>query len=209
MAVLSGFSGAGKGTLVRQLCEEFDNYVVSVSMTTRQPRANEVNGTHYFFVSNEVFEQSIREDGLLEHAGYVDHYYGTPRAFVDARREEGLDVLLEIEVQGAMQVKEKFSETILIFVTPPSAVELERRLTGRGTDAPETITKRLERALVEAGSMPCYDYVVFNDDLETCVQDINRIIQEEPEDAYRYDAAFAEKFTEELSGVVAQRQRQG
>ena len=128
LVVISGFSGAGKGTVVRRLMEEYGDYVLSISMTTRQPRSGERNGVEYHFVTNEEFEDLVRQEGFLEHAGYVNHYYGTPRAFAEQNMNAGRDVLLEIEVQGAMQIRKRFPEAVLIFVSPRNAQELERRL---------------------------------------------------------------------------------
>lgn len=205
LAVISGFSGAGKGTIIKSLLEKYGNYVLSISMTTRKPRDNEVNGVNYFFVSNDEFERAIKEDGLLEYAGYVDHYYGTPRAFVEKKLEEGRDVILEIEVQGALQVKEKYPEAILIFVAPPTAAELERRLTGRGTESAQDITKRLQQALVETERMADYGYLAVNDDLDSCVREVDRIIQTKPDGRNKDDAAFAGKFIRDLSDIIEKR----
>ena len=134
LIVISGFSGAGKGTVIQKLMQEHDGYALSVSMTTRQPRPGEVDGVDYHFVSNEMFEDLVKKDGFLEHAGFVDNYYGTPRAFVEENRKAGRDVLLEIEVQGARQIHDLFPEAMLIFIAPPTAQELKNRLFGRGTD---------------------------------------------------------------------------
>ncbi len=146
LIVLSGFSGAGKGTLVKKLLQTYDNYALSISMTTRQPRTGETDGVEYFFRDREFFEEKIRENGFIEYATYCDNYYGTPKAYVEEQLAAGKDVLLEIEIQGALKVKEQFPESLLLFVTPPSAAELERRLVGRGTEEPEVIKKRLARA---------------------------------------------------------------
>ena len=135
LIVLSGFSGAGKGTLVKKLISTYDHFSLSVSMTTRAPREGEVNGREYFFVSKEEFEDTIQRDGLIEHANYCGNYYGTPRAYVEQEMEKGKDVILEIEIQGALQIKKKFPESLLLFVTPPNSEELERRLVGRGTES--------------------------------------------------------------------------
>lgn len=177
LVVISGFSGAGKGTVVRRLMEEYGDYVLSVSMTTRQPRSGERNGVEYHFVTNEEFEELVRQDGFLEHAGYVNHYYGTPRAFAEQNMDAGRDVLLEIEVQGAMQIRERFPEAVLIFVSPENAQELERRLVGRETDSAENVTKRLRQALQEVSSVPEYPFLVFNNEVETCASDINFLIR--------------------------------
>lgn len=177
LVVISGFSGAGKGTVIKRLREQHDGYVLSVSMTTRKPRNDETNGVEYHFVSNEAFEELIQKDGFLEHAGYADHYYGTPRAFVDENISAGRDVLLEIEVQGAMQIRKKFPEVPLVFITPPNAAELEKRLIGRGSESPEVVTKRLTRARNEAEMIPLYDYLVINDDVDACAASLNEIIR--------------------------------
>ena len=132
LVILSGFSGSGKGTLMKRLLEKYDNYALSVSATTRSPRPGERNGVDYFFKTEEEFSQMIEEDAFLEHACYVNHSYGTPAAYVDEQLNRGKDVILEIEIQGALKVKAKRPDTVLIFVTPPSAEELEKRLTGRG-----------------------------------------------------------------------------
>lgn len=176
LVVISGFSGAGKGTLMKKLLETHDNYALSISMTTRAPRAGEEHGKHYFFVQKEEFEQTIEKDGLLEYAQYCGNYYGTPKAYVEQCLNEGKDVILEIEIQGALKVKEMIPETVLVFVTPPSAKELRNRLTGRGTETEEVINKRLSRAVEEAEGVENYDYIVINDELEQCVEDIHAIV---------------------------------
>jgi guanylate kinase len=175
--VVSGFSGAGKGTLMKELTKKYDNYALSVSATTRDPRPGEVNGREYFFVSNEEFEKLIEENGLIEHAGYVDHYYGTPRKFVEDKLSQGIDVILEIEIQGALQIKEQYPDAVLLFVMPPSAAELEKRLRGRGTETEEVILQRLRRAKEESVGIEKYDYLVINDDLEKCTERLHNIIE--------------------------------
>ncbi|MBR1670468.1 MAG: guanylate kinase [Butyrivibrio sp.] len=174
--VVSGFSGAGKGTIMKELTGRYDRYALSVSATTRDPRPGEVNGREYFFVSNEEFEKLIAEDGLIEHAGYVDHYYGTPRKFVEDKLKEGKDVILEIEIQGALQIKKQYGDAVLLFVMPPSAKELKKRLTGRGTESSQVIDERLKRAREEAVGIENYDYIVINDDLDECVIRVHEII---------------------------------
>ena len=129
LIVVSGFSGAGKGTLMKKLMEDYDNYALSISMTTRTPRPGEVDGREYFFVTREQFEEKIGQDGLIEYASYCGNYYGTPRAYVEQQLEAGKDVVLEIEIQGALKIKEKFPTALLLFVMPPSAEELRKRLT--------------------------------------------------------------------------------
>ena len=174
--VVSGFSGVGKGTIMRALTSKYDQYALSVSATTRDPRPGEENGREYFFVSNEEFEKLISENGLIEYAGYVDHYYGTPRKFVEDKLNSGIDVILEIELQGALQIKKQYKDAMLLFVMPPSAQELEKRLRGRGTETDEVIKKRLLRANEESVGIENYDYIVVNDDLDQCVERVHGII---------------------------------
>lgn len=175
LLVISGFSGVGKGTVVNYLKEHNDNYKISVSVTTREPRENEIPGVHYHFVTNEVFEKMINEGKLLEHAGYVDHYYGTPREFVEKHLEEGKDVILEIETKGALQVKKNMPEAVLIFILPPSAAELKNRLVGRQTETEEVIAERLKKAAEETDNIEKYDYYVLNDEVEKCAMHIENI----------------------------------
>lgn len=179
LVVVSGFSGAGKGTVMKALLERYDNYALSISATTRNPRPGEEDGKAYFFRTREEFEQMIKEDALLEYAQYVENYYGTPRSYVEEMLEQGKDVILEIEIQGAMKVKEKIPEAVLVFVTPPSMEELRNRLIGRNTETMEVIESRLRRASEEAEGIENYDYLLVNDDLDVCVQDLHNIIQSE------------------------------
>lgn len=179
LTVVSGFSGAGKGTLMKKLLESYDNYALSISATTRSPREGELDGREYFFKTKEEFESMIDDDALIEYAQYVDNYYGTPKTYVEEQLEKGKDVILEIEIQGAGKVKTKFPDTVMLFVAPPSAVELKNRLEGRGTETPEKIKSRLRRANEEAESMEGYDYIVINDDLDECVKVVHDIIQSE------------------------------
>ena len=177
LIVLSGFAGVGKGTVLKSLFETHEGYAYSVSATTRSPRPGEVDGVHYFFVSKERFEQMIANDELLEYACYVDNYYGTPKAYVDSKLEDGFDVILEIEVQGALNIKKKVPDAILIYMLPPSAVTLRDRLTGRGTETPDVIRKRMERAAEEAVGVEQYDYIIVNDDADECAQELNSLIR--------------------------------
>lgn len=177
LIVVSGFSGAGKGTLMKQLVHTYGNYALSVSMTTRNPRPGEEEGKEYFFVSREVFEEKIAQDGLVEYASYCENYYGTPREYVEKQLEKGKDVILEIEIQGALKIKKKFPTALLMFVMPPNAAELKRRLEGRGTESREVIEKRLKRASEEAEGIEAYDYIVINDQLEECVEKMHALIQ--------------------------------
>ena len=179
LIVLSGFSGAGKGTIVKKLLSTYDNYALSISMTTRNPRPGEEHGREYFFVEREVFEDHIAKDELVEYAQYVGNYYGTPKAYVEEQLANGKDVILEIEIQGALKVKAQYPDCLLLFVTPPSAKELEKRLVGRGTETPEVIAKRLARAVEESQGIEDYDYVVVNDDLDECVKQLHSLVQNE------------------------------
>ncbi|MCI8505086.1 MAG: guanylate kinase [Lachnospiraceae bacterium] len=175
--VISGFSGVGKGTVVRRLMEAHENYALSVSVTTRPPREGEVHGKDYFFISEEEFSSMEAEGRLMEWAGYVGRHYGTPRDYVFKKLEEGKDMILEIEVQGALQIKEKYPEAILVFVAPPSAATLKERLLKRGTESAEQVEKRLFRAVEESEAMESYDYLLVNDDLETCMEELHRLMQ--------------------------------
>lgn len=175
--VVSGFSGAGKGTLMKRLVQEYDNYALSVSATTRAPRPGEEDGREYFFLSRSAFEEKIAENGLIEYACYCDNYYGTPRDYVEKQLEAGKDVILEIEIQGALKIRAQYPTALLLFVMPPSVQELEHRLTGRGTETPEVVKKRMNRAAEEAENIEKYDYIVVNDDLEKCVKELHEIIK--------------------------------
>lgn len=177
LIVLSGFSGAGKGTLVKALLKKYDEYALSVSMTTRAPREGERDGIEYFFTTRERFEETIVQNGLIEYALYCGNYYGTPKAYVEEQLAAGRNVILEIEIQGALKIKEKFPDSLLIFVTPPSAEELKRRLEGRGTETPEVIARRLARASEESEGIEAYDYIVVNDKLEDCVEELHRLVE--------------------------------
>lgn len=201
LIVVSGFSGAGKGTLMKQLVHSYDNYALSVSMTTRSPRPGETEGKEYFFVSREEFERQIREKGLIEYAGYCDNYYGTPKEYVEKQLEKGKDVILEIEIQGAMKIKEQFPEALLLFVMPPSAEELKKRLEGRGTETPEVIEKRLRRAAQEAEGIENYDFIVINDKLEECVKEMHGLILAAHETPAR-NQDFINKMRKELEAFA-------
>lgn len=175
LIVISGFSGAGKGTVVKRLVEKY-GYSLSVSATTRAPREGEVDGKDYYFKSVADFQNLIDYNGFIEWAMYVENYYGTPRKFVEEEMSKGNDVILEIEVQGAMNIKSQYPEAILIFITAPDIATLKERLTGRGTESEEIILKRLKRAKEESEDIDEYEYLVINDDLETCVDSVNSII---------------------------------
>ena len=202
LTILSGFSGAGKGTVMKAMLAKYeDRYALSVSATSRKPRAGEVDGREYFFKTKEEFEELIAGEKLIEYAKYVDNYYGTPAEYVEQQRNAGKDVLLEIEVQGALQVKEKYPEALLIFLTPPSAEELKKRLIGRGTEEMDVIEQRLSRAREEAVYMDRYEYIVVNDTVDACVERIHRLIQSQHDLAY-YRQDLIAGMREELDRLV-------
>lgn len=175
--IISGPSGCGKSTVLREVFRHRRNIFFSVSATTRGPREGEVDGKDYYFVTREEFERMIGADELLEHAQYVSNYYGTPRKPVEAMLSEGNDVVLDIEVQGAGQVKTKMPEAVSLFILPPSLEELERRLRGRGTETEEKIRSRLSQAEREIGQSGSYDYRVVNDDVERAAGEIVQIMR--------------------------------
>lgn len=177
LIVVSGFSGAGKGTLMTRLIEKYDTYALSVSMTTREARDGEIDGINYFFLEKEEFEEKIKENALVEYANYCGNYYGTPREYVEQQLQLGKDVILEIEIQGALKIKQNFPNALLLFVMPPDVAELRKRLVGRGTETLDVIEKRLMRAKEESAGIEEYDYIVINDDLEQCVDEVNEIVR--------------------------------
>lgn len=178
LIIVSGFSGVGKGTVVKKLLEDYNDCAVSISATTRSPRENEIDGVHYFYKTREEFEEMISNDQLLEYAEYVGNYYGTPSQFVNEQRDKGIHVILEIEMQGALKVKEKARDSKLVFILPPSAKELKNRLVGRGTETEAVIAQRLQRAAEETSYIDSYEYYVVNDDLQECVEDIRSILDD-------------------------------
>lgn len=189
--VLSGPSGSGKGTIVKELIKK-ESYCLSISATTRLPRQGEEEGVHYFFKKKEEFEKMIANHELLEYACFCDNYYGTPKAFIEESVKEGKDVILEIEVQGAKQIKAIYPEAIFIFVMPPSLDELEKRLVGRNTESEEVIKQRLARAKEELALYETYNYVVINDTLDEAVEEINEIVKVEKKKSRFYKEKIEE-----------------
>lgn len=197
LVVVSGFSGAGKGTLMKALLEKYHNYALSISATTRSPREGEQDGREYFFVTRDKFESMIEEKELIEYAQYVNNYYGTPRQYVFQQMADGKDVILEIEIQGALKIKERFPEALLLFVMPPSADELRHRLTSRGTETADAIAARLHRAAEEAVGINSYDYILVNDQIDTCVEEMHQLIQAQ-HNKVSNNLDFIEQMKEEL-----------
>lgn len=198
LLVLSGFSGSGKGTVVKEVMKKYsDTYALSISATSRQPRPGERDGIEYFFKTREEFEEMIAKDELVEYAQYVSNYYGTPKAYVEEQLAAGKDVILEIEIQGALKIKEKFPETLLLFMTPPSADELKDRLVGRGTETMDVVESRLARAVEEAQGIEEYDYLIINDDLDECVERFHHIVQNE-----HYRVSRKQEFIEDMRGQL-------
>lgn len=196
LIVISGFSGVGKGTVVKKLIEKY-HYSLSVSATTRAPRKGEVDGQDYHFKTVEEFRNLIDYNGFIEWAQYVENYYGTPRKYVEEELEKGNNVILEIEVQGAMHIKEQYPDAVLIFLTAPNAGTLKQRLEERGTEETKVIAKRLKRAYEETDDMPQYDYLVVNDDLDTCVDEVHAVILAESFKSTKHKK-YIQKMKEEL-----------
>lgn len=184
LIIISGPSGAGKGTIVNELVKD-KKYSLSISATTRKPRNHEKEGIHYFFKSTEEFEEMIKNNKLIEYAKFCENYYGTPVSYVYDEIDKGKDVILEIEVQGALQVKKLYPESILIFLTPPSIYELKKRLVTRATEDDEKINMRMKRALEEFDMIEKYDYIVINKVVNDAVKNINTIVSAEKMKAYR------------------------
>lgn len=176
LLVISGLSAAGKGTIASELVKRFDDYVLSISATTRDKRGKEVDGKDYFFVSVDKFEEMIKNDELLEYAKYVDNYYGTPKKYVLEKLDEGKNVVLEIEMQGALQVKKMYPDSVLVFFLPESAKVQKERLINRGRDSMEQVKKRLAQAKIDAGYAKYYDYVLVNHSLEPSINDMKEIV---------------------------------
>lgn len=199
LTVVSGFSGAGKGTVMKELVSRYQ-YKLSISATTRMARAGEVDGREYFFLTRDKFESMIEEGQFIEYAEYVGNYYGTPRQYVEEQLDAGFNVILEIEIQGALHVKETFPDALLLFIVPPSAKVLKERLINRGTEDEATVKKRLGRAVEEAQFMEQYDYLIVNDKLDDCVEAVHRVILSE-QDKMQYNKEFISEMQRQLEAI--------
>lgn len=199
--IVSGFSGAGKGTIVKAFMERNVGIELSISATSRECRVGEVHGVHYYYISREAFESMIQSGDMFEYATYVGNYYGTPKSFVMEKLDEGQDVLLEIEMQGALQVKKMYPEAIMIFVVPPHASNLKERLIHRGTESLEVINNRLKRSFEETELMCYYDYLLMNDELEKAVCTLEGIRMAE-KSKYKCFADLKDKFKAELKEII-------
>lgn len=192
LVVLSGPSGSGKGTVLKRAMQKYEQLELSVSVTTRAPRAGEIDGVNYYFSTPEAFEKRLEENGFLEWAEFCGNYYGTPRDKVEQRLSEGKDVVLEIEVQGAMKVQKAFPDAVLVFNLPPSFEELKNRLTGRQTEPPEVVEKRLNTAVWELSQAENYDYVIVNDNVEDAANAFLSILSSEKCKTARNKALLAQ-----------------
>ena len=177
LIILSGFAGSGKGTIIKELLKRYDNYALSVSATTRAPREGEVEGVHYFFKTEDEFKKMIEKGELLEYANYVGNYYGTPREYVKQQLAAGKDVILEIETEGALNIKREYPDAVLVFVMPPSVEEIHHRLKMRGTETDEVIEKRMKKAGTEITVVDRYDFLMINDVLSESVELFNSIVK--------------------------------
>ncbi len=207
LIVVSGFSGSGKGTVMKDITARYDNYALSVSATTRNPRPGEKDGREYFFKTKEEFEKMIAEDKLIEYACYVGNYYGTPRDYVEKQLSGGRDVILEIEIQGAMKIKERYPDALLVFMTPPSGKELVKRLKGRGTEDDQVIESRMKRALEEAEGVAGYDFILINDEVKNCSDRLNDIVIKSRSEGFEAPdisagVALIDRIKEELKGLL-------
>ena len=205
LIVVSGPSGAGKGSVISKLMEVYDNAWLSVSMTSREVRRNDIPGKTYFFVSKEEFEKRINEGVFLEYAIYNGNYYGTPRDKINEKLREGYDVILEIEIQGALKVKELVPDAIFVFILPPSMNELKRRLISRGTDSMDKILGRFKTAYKEINEVTKYNYVVINDDIDIAVDKVKSILLSERCRVDRIEEVYLNNMEEELHELLVEK----
>ena len=203
LIIISGFSGTGKGTAIKKLLELYPNdYCLSISATTRNPREGEVHGREYFFKTKEDFEEMIMKQELIEYTQYVDNYYGTPKEYVEDQMDAGHNIILEIEIDGALNVKKLYPDALLIFLLPPSMKELEKRLRERGTESEDVIADRIKRASEESKVIREYDYVVVNDTIDDCVSTIHNIVEIEGLKVYRQEEVI-HNIEQELSDICS------
>ena len=203
LIIISGFSGTGKGTAIKKLLELYPNdYCLSISATTRNPREGEVHGREYFFKTKEDFEEMIMKQELIEYTQYVDNYYGTPKEYVEDQMDDGHNIILEIEIDGALNVKKLYPDALLIFLLPPSIKELEKRLRERGTESEDVIADRIKRASEESKVIREYDYVVVNDTIDDCVSTIHNIVEIEGLKVYRQEEVI-HNIEQELSDICS------
>lgn len=202
LIVISGPSGAGKGSIVKEVLKTNKNTWLSISCTSRKPRIGEEHGKEYYFLSKEEFKQKIQEENFLEYAEYADNYYGTPKDIIQEKLDQGIDVILEIEIQGALKIKELLEETIFIFILPPSMKELKRRLEGRKTENKEKILKRFQTAYKELNEVTKYNYVVINDDITTAAKKINSILESEKCRVDRIEETYLNSLEEEIHEIL-------
>ena len=206
LIVISGPSGAGKGTIINKLSEINDNFWLSISMTSRNIRANDKPDETYFFVSKEEFEDRIKRGVFLEYAEYNGNYYGTPKDKILDKLNEGIDVILEIEIQGALKVQKLIPDAIFIFILPPSMRELRERLVNRGTDTPDKILSRFKRAYQEINEITKYNYVVVNDDIDKAVRKVNAILLSERCRVDRIEEVYTNNMEEEIHELLVNKE---